>query len=69
MSKDDILHYLNAKSEYTANVNLRNYTDQQWSIFFDEDSVTISTKAIKKKLKYNSFTKKDFDEIFEPSNE
>lgn len=61
MSKDEILHYLNAKSEYTANINLRNYTEQKFSLSFNDDGVTIISKNDKKFLKYKNFTKEDFD--------
>lgn len=69
MSKEKILHYLNAKSEYTANINLLNYTDQQASISFNNDGVTLYVKGSKKILKYNSFTQEDFDKIVDSTNE
>ena len=61
MNKDDILHYLNAKSEYTANVNLLNYTDQNCSVVFNNDNLILFKKNEKIVLKYNTFNKNDFE--------
>ena len=61
MTKDKILHYLNAKSEYTANINLLNYTEQKVSIKFEDDGIIILKNGNKNKFKYNAFNKDDFD--------
>jgi hypothetical protein len=68
MKRDEILRYLNANSEYRANVNLLNYTDQQFSISFNDDGIVLSGKDNKKKMLYNSFKKEDIERIVDYEN-
>lgn len=68
MKRDEILKYLNANSEHRANVNLLNYTDQQFSISFNDDGIVLSGKGDKKKMLYNSFKKEDIERIVDYEN-
>jgi len=68
MKRDEILKYLNANSEHRANVNLLNYTDQQFSISFNDDGIVLSGKGNKKKMLYNSFKKEDIERIVDYEN-
>lgn len=68
MKRDEILRYLNANSEHRANVNLLNYTDQQFSISFNDDGIVLSGKGNKKKMLYNSFKKEDIERIVDYEN-
>ena len=68
MKRDEILRYLNANSEHRANINLLNYTDQQFSISFNDDGIVLSGKGNKKKMLYNSFKKEDIERIVDYEN-
>lgn len=67
MQKEDVLKYLNANSEYRANINLNNSTDNKVFIRFDERCIYLYRFDGKeeKKLDYGNFNKLELESVIE----